>query len=395
MKYNILFLTKDLEPGGVESVTVYLANAFCDIGHHVSIVLFNDIKNIMLKERLYESVSLHILSGYNGRKENISLLRNILIQEQTNIVINQYGLPFLPIRLINRAKKGLLLKTISVYHSDPITNARIINLDHKIAKSPPIEKKIWLMFQRSIYRFVTGRSMRYVYRHSDSYVLLSERFRKNFISFTKEKKDSKIVVIPNPITLDANNYTYNPTNKKNYVLYVGRIESVVKRVDRVVEVWSLLEKHYPDWQLYIVGDGDGLQAIKTIAKLKQLNNIHFEGFQDPKDYYEKASILLLTSDFEGFGLTLVEGMKFGVVPIAYGSYASVDDIIEDNYNGCIVRPIKGNFSAGAMCKKLELLMSDSSFRIKLAHNTINIEKKFDLSKIVKLWEQLFELMQQD
>lgn len=386
---NILFLTKDLEPGGIESVTVYIANALCNKGHSVSIVLFNDIKNRMLKEKMHPSISLHILSGYNGGNENVLLLRKILIHEHINIIVNQYGLPFLPIRLIKKAKKGLFLKTISVYHSDPIANARILDLDHKIAICSRFLVKKLLLSQRRLYRYVTGISMKYVYRNSDAYVLLSERFRENFKSFTKVSDDEKITIIPNPVTLDTHDFLYNPQHKKKHVLYVGRIERVVKRVDRVVEVWSMLEKRHPDWQLYIVGDGDGLQMIKDIANQKKLKNIHFEGFQNPQSYYETASILMLTSDFEGFGLTLVEGMKYGVVPIAYGSYASVEDIIENNINGYIVKPVNGSFSVNAMREKLELVMDDYSLRTKMATNALNIGKKFDLPLIINKWEHLF------
>ena len=55
----------------------------------------------------------------------------------------------------------------------------------------------------------------------------------------------------------------------------------------------------------------------------QLKHVKLEGMQYPRQYYERASILLLTSDFEGFGLVIVEGMAFGVIPIAYGSYSAV------------------------------------------------------------------------
>lgn len=67
---------------------------------------------------------------------------------------------------------------------------------------------------------------------------------------------------------------------------------------------------------------------KQVRELK-LRNVSFEGFQNPKEYYERASILLLTSEFEGFPLVLPECMSFGVIPAVYGSYSAVYDIVED------------------------------------------------------------------
>ena len=99
-----------------------------------------------------------------------------------------------------------------------------------------------------------------------------------------------------------------------------------KRVLRILQTWALLEQRYPDWRLTIVGDGPDRVNLENQVFESQLENVSFEGFQNPRGYYERASILLLTSEFEGFPLVLPECMSFGVVPAVYGSYSAVYDI---------------------------------------------------------------------
>lgn len=387
---KLLFLTKDLEPGGIQTVTVFLANALVGCGNQVSIVIFEKPRNDMLRNILRDDIPIYVLSGFSYSRKNTADLRYILQKHGIRVVINQYGLPYIPIKLIRKASKGQDCKVISVYHSDPISNARVLAVENQLKKYKSGLRNKILSIKKSLYSFITRNSMAYVYRSSDSYCLLSDKFVQNFVNFTHISSPQKIVVIPNPVTLNVGEFSYSPHNKKNKILYVGRVETIVKRVDRVLEVWRLLEQKYQDWQLYIVGDGDALENLKIKASQYNLHNIHFEGFQNPIKYYEEASLLLLTSDFEGFGLSLVEGMTFGVVPIAYGSYTALEDIINDGENGFIIKPEGGSFKPENMAIKVSYLMDNYEFRNKMAVNALEISKKFSPNRILSEWNALFE-----
>lgn len=71
----------------------------------------------------------------------------------------------------------------------------------------------------------------------------------------------------------------------------------------------------------------------------------FVGFQDPIEYDKRASVLLLTSEYEGFPLGFAECMSLGVVPVVCGRYSAVYDIIESGKNGTIVEPKNGKFDS--------------------------------------------------
>ena len=181
--------------------------------------------------------------------------------------------------------------------------------------------------------------MRYVYNHSDVYEVLSPSFIELFKKFTGIKNPTKLVAQTNPITIDGSVQSEKITNvdkKEKEIIYVGRLDFVQKRVYRVIDTWNYLEERFPDWRLTIVGDGEDRENLENHVRYLGLKRVSFEGFQNPLNYYKRASMLLLTSDFEGFGLVIIEGMSFGVVPFVYGSYPAVYDIIDDNINGFIL-----------------------------------------------------------
>ena len=132
----------------------------------------------------------------------------------------------------------------------------------------------------------------------------------------------------------------------------------------------MLENKYPDWSVKIIGDGKERKQLEEMCKSLKLKRVSFEGFQSPIEYYKKASILILTSEYEGFGLVIVEGMSFGVVPVVYGSYSAVYDIIKHKENGMIVQPQNGKFEVNEMAKQLAFVMENESKRNEMAQNAM-------------------------
>lgn len=387
---NILIYSTRLDTGGIATVSSFLANAWIEKGHKVAIAVLGIITDDV-REKLHPSIPVYVIKfGENG-KSFTTQLKDILHNEKTELVINQYGLPWKPAKILYEASRKLDVKKIAVYHSDPSANARLTCIDKELEKPNGIIKRAFLNIKRWGLYQVTRKSMRYVYNRSDAYVLLSPVFRKKFSEFTGVKTPKKLFAIPNPVTLQNTN-DWQLESKEKMVLYVGRVDTTVKRVDRVIQVWRLIEKDNPDWRLVVVGDGEGLEEIKKLSERYELKRVSFEGFRDPTEYYKKASILLLTSDFEGFGLVLVEGMSFGVIPVAYGSYDSVFDIIQDGHNGFVIMPVDGRFSEESMATRVVHLIKDKDLRDKMTANAVNISNLFSKESILTMWEDLFETL---
>lgn len=388
-KVNILFLLRSLDIGGLEVVTAVLANKFFAEGHRVSIYAFEK-RNGKVLSRFAEGIDVVIAGEYRRTNNNIKLLRKILVEKEIDIVINQWGLPLIPIKTLRAAKQGLNIKVISVYHNDPLQNGRIQSVETNIANTQNPILECILKAKKLCYRCVTGYAMRYIYQQSDIYEVLSPSFVSHFQYFTWLKNTPKIVVQTNPITIDIDNFKYDPKKKCKEIIFVGRVDFTQKRVHRVIETWALLERTFSDWDLTIVGDGEERENIEYMVSDLKLQNVRFEGFQSPRSYYERASILLLTSEFEGFPLVLAECMSFGVVPAVYGSYSAVYDIIEDGVDGIIIPKTDEGFNSSVMAEKIMNLMNDSDKLNAMALAAIEKSKNYSIDIIYNQWMEVFQ-----
>lgn len=354
---NIMFLLKSLNMGGVEIVTAVLANKFVSEGHKVCIFSFFEPASAMT-ERIDKRVTIYQLRKFRVSDENVQAMRAVMIEEKTDIVINQWGLPVVPIKVVNKAAAGLGVKIITVYHNMPNANGRVQTVDIKMAATKSSLKRSVLKLQRKAFEMITGAAMRYNYNHSDHYMVLSPSFVDIFKRYARIKDDSKLIVQTNPVTISDDTFVYDKNSKQKEIVYVGRIDLFQKHVYRVIDTWEMLESEHPDWCLTLIGDGEDRARLENVTKEKGLKRVRFEGFKSPVEYYRRASVLLLTSEFEGFPLVLAECMSFGVVPVVYDSYPAVHDIISNGKNGVIVEPVDGRFDAKAMSDSVSELIRD-------------------------------------
>lgn len=391
-KPNILFLLKGLEIGGLEVVTAVLANKFVEEGHQVSVFSFLGGKH-SIANRFDACIKLYQQDDYSRSKENVAKLRKVLVDDKIDIIINQWGLPYTPIKTARKAAKGLDVKIISVYHNAPSFNGRIQKLNIALMGCENLMKRLALRLMRFAFKKVTSRAMAYIYRHSDLFLVLSPSYIEEFKRFTGVSDDRYLQVLTNPITVEHDGYEYAFNEKQKEIIYVGRLDFVQKRVYRVIDTWNYLEERFPDWRLTIVGDGEDRENLENHVKYLGLKRVSFEGFQKPIDYYKRASILLLTSDFEGFPLVLAECMSFGVIPAVYNSYSAVCDIIDDGKDGTVLPYHKNGYQAEEAAGMIVNIMKDDGKREQMALAAIKKSKEYSVEKIYSEWEKVFHSLQ--
>lgn len=387
-KLNILFLLKGLETGGLEVVTTVLANKYVEEGHHVSVFAFLESKH-SIAERFDKRVKLYGQNDYSVSKENVAKLRAILVDDKIDVIVNQWGLPYVPLKTARKAAKGMNVKFISVYHNAPSFNGRIQKMSIALLGCENLIKRMMLNAMRWAFKNATSRGMVYNYKHSDKFLVLSKSYIEDFKRFTGLTNTNRLEVLTNPITVECNGFAYACKSKQKEIIYVGRLDFVQKRVYRVIDTWNLLEDQYLDWHLTIVGDGEDRTNLENHAKALGLKRISFEGFQSPIPYYKRASILLLTSDYEGFPLVLAECMSFGVIPAVYNSYSAVGDIITDGKDGIVIPYHKEGYAAAEAANMLDAIMKDENKREKMALAAIEKSKEYSVEKIYGEWEKVF------
>lgn len=221
------------------------------------------------------------------------------------------------------------------------------------------------------------------FKLSDRVVLLSDKFKDEITYFTGWHDFSKFTAILNPLSIKEPESLNG--NKSNIVLHVALFNEQ-KRQDLLLDVWKYVEDKRPEWTLKIVGNGKMRKKLLAKAMKLSLKRAYFLGFQSPQPYYDEAAIFCLTSAFESFGLVLVESMAYGCVPMAFNSFETVTDIINDEVNGLLVRP----FDTKEYAKKLISLMDDIEKRKKMSKRAVEKSRTFHMEKIMPQWVALIE-----
>lgn len=377
--------------GGVERVSYILGHDWQKRGHHV--FFLSQYESNLLKEYSCSCPEYFLPDPRNAEaEENFRFFVELLISNKIEIVINQGSVFHGLCGLCQRVRHTTGVKLITVIHYAPLyrlaANESGFFIKEKLGKNILkwlIDTGLYLNYHLAGKRRIISAIKKELHgfaAYSDAIVCLSESFLPEICSLSGVSR-AKIVAITNPVNLDDKSVI---SAKKKQIIYVGRLELGLKRVDRLVKIWAKTEDLFPDWSFHIVGDGDMRYLFERMARDKGLKHIYFDGFQDPDKYYAESSIICLSSSSEGFGMVLVEALKQQCIPIAYHSFSSLTDIIVNNVNGYCIPP----FNEKKYLKKLHHLMSDEAERMRLAANHRLTLKRFDLETVSTQWLSLFK-----
>jgi len=113
-------------------------------------------------------------------------------------------------------------------------------------------------------------------------------------------------------------------------------------------------KQYPRTGLIIVGNGSEKARLRLKTKNYQLqSNVIFEPWNNDLDsYYQSADLFLLTSNYEGWGMTVIEAANFGL-PIIMTDVGCAGEIIKNEESGIIIGVGDEKALAEAMIKLIK------------------------------------------
>lgn len=163
----------------------------------------------------------------------------------------------------------------------------------------------------------------------------------------------------------------------------------VKRIDTILETFAQVHEHVPS-KLILLGDGPELLDMRKKARTLHIeDDVLFLGKQDQvSKFYQMADLVLLLSEKESFGLTLLEAMTTGVVPI--GSNAGgIKEVIKHGETGYIVDV--GN-SEQASHYALKLLTNEHLYQELQSNMLKDIKQRFNSELIVDQYEYYYKKM---
>lgn len=368
----------DKETGGTERATGLVMDELNRRGHHaIGLLHFN--------QNNPDEIFL------NGKP--VSSLSQFLKENAIDVVVNQIAFHYwLLMAFLSHGGeewRDAGGKIISVLHFPPILvpipvrwvfkNFRHLTWVGKL-------KKFGLYFYRPFLQARAFKERRasyaYCYEQSDAYVMLSASFIPELKHLGRLGHTDKVYIIPNMLTFPVIEDDSILAKKENIVLVVSRMEETPKKLTRVLSVWK--KACTSSWKLLFIGDGPDLERYKRLAEKLRLRNIEFLGRQTPLEYYKRAKIFLMTSDFEGWGLTLTESLQNGVVPIAIDTVPVFHDIIEDGCSGFLVKGVN------EMAEKVKELMENDDLRLRMGRNALTSATAFTQAKMGEKWCNMLE-----
>lgn len=396
---NILFFVDadiTINRGGVSRVTHFLSRKFMEKNNKCYLAYLFESKEKPL------SVFDGKLQLQSPKEEE--LLKNYIQQQEIDIVICSLILKsttqqYLPL-LYKISKEIKTTDIIFCYHTypgfeliSPKLNACFYHLFHSFH----ISKKICFSILSACIlksplkiglKKYLKRKYLFAYQYSDKIVLLSPGNIPNYLKIIQLNDSCHFRAIPNPLTGESPVHQDLLTSKQKKVLIVSRLSENPKRISQALKIWQIIETQNTckEWELTIVGKGEDESYYRHLTKKLNLKHVTFKGWCKPAEYYRNASIFMMTSQYEGWGLTLTEALQWGVVPIAFDNFASIRDIISDHENGFLIPGEDIHLYA----EKLIQLMNDSEQRQKMAADGIKSCEKFNMDQIIGQWTQLFE-----
>jgi glycosyltransferase involved in cell wall biosynthesis len=211
------------------------------------------------------------------------------------------------------------------------------------------------------------------YQIADRILSVSSYVKKNLINDYQMPR-FKIRVVPNGVNAGTfypiSNYFHNMKD----VLYVGRIDKR-KGIEFLIDAVERLITDHPSIRLIVVGKGAYVKEVKAYIQDKAVrNHIVFLGWKDSRSLnqlYNRATVYVMPSIVEGFGMTLLEAMACGCPVIATDSGGAVD-IIQHNYNGLLV----SYGDAAQLAVSIDRLTTDETRRNRLKQNGLATIQNF-------------------
>lgn len=369
----LIYFSKPLNPygGGTERVAYIIYNYLTRIGHNVMEMPRlpdesegDSVANVTAVNDVVERNDIEAIINESANSDAIFLFSHKHIPQHIKIITHLHFDIYGDIRSFYLS---YYLPIFGVRLSDSLSNiARWMKMPYNKWNAKKWKK----------------RRYRYMFDNSDHIVLLTENLVSDFNRLIKTGCNSKSLSINNPVSYESSK---DYVEKENIAIFVGRLE-YPKRVDRILRAWSLIQKKNKNWKLCIVGDGSDKNRLMDLSKTLKLRNVSFTGQNDPVPYYEKAKLLMLTSNYEGTPMVIYEAMSHGVVPIVMDSFSSVHQMIDDGIDGIITKSFDIKELAEA---SIHLIDNPSKLQEISNHAEMKI-KNIDNNKILREWDILLK-----
>lgn len=358
--------------GGMERVLANKANFLVEHGYEVCIVTSDQMDKppfYPLDHRI-QQIDLKINYQQNNDQSFINKIRHYPAKQRKH----------------RNALEAVLMQikpdiTISMYGNDVSFLWKLKDHSRKFLEIHFSRYKRLLYQRKGLFRladlWLTHLDYKLVKRY-DKFVVLTSEDRADWGNL------HNIEVIPNAVTPL---HTSPSTLSIKRVTAIGRYD-FQKGFDLLIYAWQKVAAKYPDWELFIYGDG----ALKA-AYQAQIDDLNLRdkiklmpATKDINQVYQNTTILALSSRYEGLPMVLLEAMSMGLPIVAFACKCGPRDLIEHGKNGFLVAP--GNVDQ--LAENLQLVIAQESLRTSMSREALHKVKEFQPDFVMHKWIKLFE-----
>jgi glycosyltransferase involved in cell wall biosynthesis len=169
------------------------------------------------------------------------------------------------------------------------------------------------------------------------------------------------------------------------LIAVGRL-TPQKGFDMLIRAFGQVARERPDWTLRICGGGPERRRLEQLISWHGLHGrVTLVGrtTRIPEEL-EHASVFVLSSRFEGFGMALIEAMSKGLAVISFDCPMGPREIVQDGRAGILVP----NRDVDALAEAMRMLMGDEQQRRVLGAAAANATRAYALEAIGPRWDRL-------
>ena len=355
-------------PAGMEKVLADKANWLAAHGHEVMVVTTdqNGRMNAFPMDPSIRQVDLGI--GYEDNNGG-SLINKII-----HFPIKQCRHRHLLSRLLKAEKPDI---TVSMFCGEASFLPKIKDGSRKVLevhfsrfkRLQYNRKGLWALADK----YMSRKDLKYA-KAFDKFVVLTEEDKEYWGDLPN------MVVIPNGTPQKEK----APLNAHTAIA-VGRY-SYQKGLERLIEAWS--KAHTGDWKLKLVGSGEMKPYLEEqINALGLQQSIELTGnIKDMEAVYKNASLLLLTSRYEGLPMVLLEAQAHGIPILSFDSKCGPKDVIHNGEDGLLVE--EGNVDA--FSSALSTLLKDQDRLKAMGDAAYEASLRWDPETIMQQWLTLFQ-----
>ncbi|GAA4785406.1 glycosyltransferase family 4 protein [Olivibacter ginsenosidimutans] len=353
---HIIFFLPSLESvGGVERIVCTLANQFAGQEHYQVSILTCYGHSVASAYTLHSRIHLYTLGV---QTYPIAATKRIFWYLQLIKPLNRF-LRHHPADML-LAEGGYLASTLALTRRSRTKKIGCEHISHSYSTA----------LQR-LFRKV-------LYQRLDGLVVLTRHDLAHYQRFLK-----KVFFIPNA-------FLHTPSDtidyEKKVIVAAGRLTHQ-KGFDLLIEAFYLIHVHYPEWKLLIYGDGPLRSDLDTLIQARNLQQQIILAGNTAILYakMKEASVFVLPSRFEGFGMVLVEAMTCGLACVSFDC-AGPNELMEDQVSGIYAK--QGDIHD--LSKQLARVLASASLREKLGLQAKQKAKAFSLDAIMPKWRALME-----